>query len=376
MRCACARCWTRSTGLPRRSSPASRVTHSAAAAASSPVRHRRRRARRCVRVQRGEARHRAGRHLPVRAREDRPERRAPLLRHRRAVRCGHGAADPARPRGRLRARRGGGARRSRALERRPRCSAGGEGARPRPARPRRRQSGLRSTGRAPRARRGSTRSWTNGRRTGGLDHSALPADRGAMEAPRSPGALSVSCSSRKDSSTRSAWSMPSRSRPRRVDSPAKSWSSCDTSRVRHSPGCSRSSMGSSSPSIPASEPACGPSSSAGTTTMRGRNRNLSIRPRSSRSSSRRRRRASCRRTTASSGTPGSKSSGRGSPQPKRASPSSSSSSQLHWNRAEQNAAEAAFLNERLRDHSVAIAAAGTNGAEPAPPKKRTPKPRN
>ncbi len=45
-------------------------------------------------------------------------------------------------------------------------------------------------------------------------------------------------------------------------------------------------------------------------------------------------------------------------------------------RAEQNAAEAAFLNERLRDHSVAIAAAGTNGAEPAPPKKRTPKPRN
>jgi hypothetical protein len=45
-------------------------------------------------------------------------------------------------------------------------------------------------------------------------------------------------------------------------------------------------------------------------------------------------------------------------------------------RAEQNAAEAAFLNERLRDHSAAVAAAGTNGAEPAPPKKRTPKPRS
>ena len=102
--------------------------------------------------------------------------------------------------------------------------------------------------------------------------------------------------------------------------------------VPHSPGCSRSSMGSSSPSTPASEPACGPSSSAGTTTMRGRIRNLSIRPRSSRSSSRRRRRASCRRTTASSGTPGSKSSGRDSPQPKRVSPSSSSSSQLRWTR--------------------------------------------
>jgi hypothetical protein len=45
-------------------------------------------------------------------------------------------------------------------------------------------------------------------------------------------------------------------------------------------------------------------------------------------------------------------------------------------RAEQNAAEAAFLNERLRDHAAAVAAAGTNGAEPAPPKKRTPKPRS
>ena len=40
-----------------------------------------------VRVQRGEARDRPGGHLPVRAREDRHQRRAPLLRHGRALRA-------------------------------------------------------------------------------------------------------------------------------------------------------------------------------------------------------------------------------------------------------------------------------------------------
>ena len=86
-RCACARCWTRSTAAPRRSSPGCRVTRSAAAAASSRAATSSSPSRRAVRVQRGEARHRPGGDLAVRAREDRPERRPALLRHRRAVRC-------------------------------------------------------------------------------------------------------------------------------------------------------------------------------------------------------------------------------------------------------------------------------------------------
>src|SRR5207237_462516 len=53
------------------------------------------------------ARNRAGGDLAVRAREDRPRRGAPLLRHRRALRRRDGAADRPRPRAGRRPRRGG-----------------------------------------------------------------------------------------------------------------------------------------------------------------------------------------------------------------------------------------------------------------------------
>ncbi len=59
-----------------------------------------------VRVLGGEARDRPGRHLAVRAPEDRRERRAALLRDRRALRRDDRAADRARPRGGRRSRRG------------------------------------------------------------------------------------------------------------------------------------------------------------------------------------------------------------------------------------------------------------------------------
>ena len=60
----------------------------------------------------GEARDHPRRDLALRAREDRPELGAALLRHRRALRRRHGAADRARPRGRRRPRRRGRADRS------------------------------------------------------------------------------------------------------------------------------------------------------------------------------------------------------------------------------------------------------------------------
>ena len=63
------------------------------------LRHRGRRADGAVRVQRGEARDRAGGDLAVRAGEDRDGRRAALLRHRRALLGGRRVADRADPRG-------------------------------------------------------------------------------------------------------------------------------------------------------------------------------------------------------------------------------------------------------------------------------------
>ena len=96
------------------------------------LRHRDRVAGRAVRVQRGEAGHRPGGHLPVRAREDRPGRRAPLVRHRRAVRRRDRAANRPRARGRGRSRRCRVASRRGAPGRRPPGGAGGEAPRPRP----------------------------------------------------------------------------------------------------------------------------------------------------------------------------------------------------------------------------------------------------
>ena len=64
------------------------------------LRHRRRRRARRVRIHRGQARHRAGGDLAVRAREDRRLGRAGAVPDRHALRRGAGQGDRARPRGR------------------------------------------------------------------------------------------------------------------------------------------------------------------------------------------------------------------------------------------------------------------------------------
>ena len=151
-----------------RSSPSSTATRSAAASGSSP----------CadiviadpasgVRVLRGQARDRPRGDLAVRAPQDRRERRAALLRDRRALRRGDGAADRARARGGRRSAtaRSTGCSASSAPQAHARlamrsgsCSSGPTAPRPR--------AGSRSGGRARRARRACAPSSTGGARTG------------------------------------------------------------------------------------------------------------------------------------------------------------------------------------------------------------------
>ena len=167
-----ARCDRRLPGAGRRR--ACRGTRSAEDAASSPAATSRRRARRAVRVQRGEARDRPGGHLAVRAREDRPECGAPLLRDRRALRrrvalrigLVHEVADD------LDARSSGSL--AELLSAGPNAARAAKDSPARRFRQRRPRSGSPRSARAPRARRACARSSRDG------PHDRPTAPRGAF----------------------------------------------------------------------------------------------------------------------------------------------------------------------------------------------------
>src|SRR5580765_674336 len=114
--------------------------------------HRRRRARRDLRLHRGAARNHPRGHLAVRLREDRHRGGAPLLPHRRALRCERRAADRPRAGGRRRSRSG-----RRAPRRRdPQVGPGGDACReaPRARAPERRRRAGANRSAAPLRRRG------------------------------------------------------------------------------------------------------------------------------------------------------------------------------------------------------------------------------